>query len=419
MQVFGQTLSLKKTFENGTHRACSPAQTVERFWPLAKHMGITRLANITGLDYVGMPVWLAVRPNSSGLSTSQGKGLSDDAAKASALMESIECWHAENIDQPCRFDSAAALEKKVKIVDIGQLNYYQTTPPRPDLPMPWLEGYDLIKQQQSWVPHECVSTNYVASARLGTDNCFVQSSNGLAGGNHMLECIAHALLELIERDAVSQTEQDMQVLKTERLIKPETVTEPNCQEALKLLDDANISYVLFNLTCDIDVPVYGCSIIDKKDQVGWRTMPIFNGYGAHLSPDIALFRAISEAVQSRLTHISGSRDDIIKSEYDRGGNQDDLNNFRTLIKTNSAKIDFSHLKNFATDSFEDDITYMLDALKATGLSSAIVVNLTKGEFNIPVVKVIVPGLMAPVGMMRTNRVKRPDRVRLKKMELSA
>ena len=419
MQIFGQTMTLKKQFEDGTHRACVPAKTIERFWPLAKEMGITRLANITGLDYVGMPVWLAVRPNSSGLSTSQGKGLSDDAAKASALMESIECWHAENIELPCRLGSASSLAKKLNVIDFEQLNFYQASPPRADLPIAWLQGYDLIKEQECWVPHECVSTNYVASARLGTENCFVQSSNGLAGGNHMLECIEHALLELIERDAVAQTEQDMRELNPDRLINPDTVNEPNCMQALQLLDQANISYVLFDLTCDVAVPVYGCSIIDKEDQVGWRALPVFNGYGAHLSPDIALFRAISEAVQSRLTHISGSRDDIIKSEYNRGGNQDDLASFHRLIQKQPATIDFTCLKNLATDSFETDIEYLLNTLKKIGIDSVVAVDLTKAELDIPVVKVIVPGLMAPVGMMRTNRVQTPERPKANYTELSA
>jgi len=52
-------------------------------------MGITRVANVTGLDHVGIPVVMACRPNARGLAVSQGKGLTLDAAKASAVMESI------------------------------------------------------------------------------------------------------------------------------------------------------------------------------------------------------------------------------------------------------------------------------------------------------------------------------------------
>jgi ribosomal protein S12 methylthiotransferase accessory factor YcaO len=47
-------------------------------------MGITRLGNITGLDRIGIPVAIAVRPNSRSVSVSQGKGLELPQALASA-----------------------------------------------------------------------------------------------------------------------------------------------------------------------------------------------------------------------------------------------------------------------------------------------------------------------------------------------
>ena len=48
-------------------------------------MGITRLADVTGLDNIGIPVFQAIRPNARSLSVSQGKGVSLEAAQASAL----------------------------------------------------------------------------------------------------------------------------------------------------------------------------------------------------------------------------------------------------------------------------------------------------------------------------------------------
>ena len=60
-------------------------------------MGITRLGDITGLDYIGIPVVVAVRPNSRSVSVSQGKGLDLHQATASALMEAIEGFHAEEV----------------------------------------------------------------------------------------------------------------------------------------------------------------------------------------------------------------------------------------------------------------------------------------------------------------------------------
>ncbi|MBF7073473.1 YcaO-like family protein [Glaciecola sp. MH2013] len=409
MRLFNEDISLQKQFVNGTHRTRSPEETVEKYWPLAKEMGITRLANVTGLDYIGMPVWIAVRPNSSGLSTSQGKGLTHHAAKASALMESIECWHAENITSPCQFTSPTQLAQTTSVVDIEELNYYAATPPRADLPMPWLKGYDLINKMERWVPLECVSTNYVAAAGMYNQNCFVQSTNGLAGGNHILEAISHALCEIIERDALAQAEHDMRSLPPHRVIKKNSVTDQNCLKAMQLLDKNEIEYVLVDLSSDVGLPVIGCSIVEKDQHLGWRTLPIFNGYGCHLAPEIALFRALSEAVQSRLTHISGTRDDIIQSEYSRGGNADDLANFRQHIENTKAGVDFSSIPSLATNSFDGDIELILSKLVAIGITQAVAVDLSKEQHAIPVVKVIVPGLAAPSGMMKAKDVKSPRR----------
>ena len=88
---------LPKRFRRGTHRIANPAETVERVRPLAAQMGITRLGNITGLDRIGIPVAIAVRPNSRSVSVAQGKGLDLPQAMASALMEACETFHAEEV----------------------------------------------------------------------------------------------------------------------------------------------------------------------------------------------------------------------------------------------------------------------------------------------------------------------------------
>ena len=61
-------------------------------------MGITRIANVTGLDRIGIPVVMVCRPNARSIAVSQGKGLDMDAAIVSGLMESAELYHAEQIE---------------------------------------------------------------------------------------------------------------------------------------------------------------------------------------------------------------------------------------------------------------------------------------------------------------------------------
>ena len=78
-----------KAYRAGTHRTVPPAETVRKALRFAPVMGITRVANVTGLDNVGVPVVTVSRPNSRSLAVTQGKGVDLTAAKASALMESI------------------------------------------------------------------------------------------------------------------------------------------------------------------------------------------------------------------------------------------------------------------------------------------------------------------------------------------
>ena len=52
-----------KRYTHGTHRICTPDETLARLQPLLATMGITRIANVTGLDRTGIPVVMVVRPN--------------------------------------------------------------------------------------------------------------------------------------------------------------------------------------------------------------------------------------------------------------------------------------------------------------------------------------------------------------------
>jgi hypothetical protein len=67
---------VSKGYMDSTHRLVPPEQTLERVRPFLPVMGITRVANVTGLDTIGIPVVMVTRPNSRSISVSQGKGFS-------------------------------------------------------------------------------------------------------------------------------------------------------------------------------------------------------------------------------------------------------------------------------------------------------------------------------------------------------
>jgi ribosomal protein S12 methylthiotransferase accessory factor len=412
MRLFGEGLALAKSSGGETYRMRTPEETVAHFRPLMPRLGITRLANLTGLDIIGLPTWMAVRPNSRGLSTSQGKGRTHAAAQASALMESIESWHGEMIVRPVRIASFHEMRRTEPVCDILQLSRYTDRPLRPDLPISWIEGRNLLDDTPRWVPWEAVSTDYTASPEDRGETIFVQSSNGLAGGNHLAEAVSHALMELVERDAVSRTADEFRKVAPARRIRRESVANPELRNLLSLLDEASMETVLFDLTVDTNIPVCGCTILDREAELRWRLLPHFSGYGCHLSPDIALSRAITEAVQSRVTYISGSRDDIAAQEYRRGAHVDDLENYRRLANQGEGEVDFAEIPDRSTSCFAQDIETVLQALVEVGVEEVIAVDLRREEMGVPVVKLVAPRLAAPVPMIRGRPIATPERGRV-------
>jgi len=67
---------------------------------------------------LNFPVFQCVRPNAKALSVSQGKGINENFAKVSAIMESIETYMAENIKLP-KMSTFPNLSKEQEKVSFG------------------------------------------------------------------------------------------------------------------------------------------------------------------------------------------------------------------------------------------------------------------------------------------------------------
>ena len=121
MRGFGEVGPGIKAYRSGTHRDRSPEETIERGMRLASAFGITRIANLTGLDRIGLPVVMVCRPNARSSAVFHGKGIDLAAAKASGIMEAIETWHAEHVLLPLRFASLTDLARTMKTAQIDRL----------------------------------------------------------------------------------------------------------------------------------------------------------------------------------------------------------------------------------------------------------------------------------------------------------
>ena len=192
-----------KSYSLDDDRPVPPQETISRVKRFAAAFGITRVANLTGLDRTGIAVVMVCRPNARSSAVFNGKGIDLASAQASALMEAAETWHAENIRLPLRYASFADLGGRQAVVDIDAL---PRAPPGtqfdPHLPILWVEGRNLMDGSAIWVPFEIVHADSRMRGPPMT-GCFSMSTNGLASGNHFPEAVSHAICEIIERDATS------------------------------------------------------------------------------------------------------------------------------------------------------------------------------------------------------------------------
>ena len=66
---------LRKTYYGGTHRVLPPEDTLAKIEPHLSAIGVTRCADVTDLDRIGIPVFCAIRPQGKMIQITNGKGL--------------------------------------------------------------------------------------------------------------------------------------------------------------------------------------------------------------------------------------------------------------------------------------------------------------------------------------------------------
>jgi len=386
----------RKRFQDGTHRLIPPSETLNKVKPLLPAMGITRIANVTGLDRIGVPVIMVTRPNARSIAVSQGKGLDLDAAKASGVMEAIEVYHAEHIQHPLKLASHNEMRSahdgmlsSHDLIDLDRLAKVADSRYHPDLPMLWIEGVDLLNNAPLWLPYETVHTNFTLPSPPGAGS-FSPSTNGLASGNHILEATCHAIFEIIERDAVtlwrSRSYDDLVDLKRLDL---DTVVDPGCQEVLRRLDAAELEIAAFDVTSDLGIPVFYATLLDRRHEMSHPGI----GAGCHIAPEVALLRALTEAIQVRMTYITGARDDLSPHEFTDHGRSQKVDPVNALMSRDGRRKAFNDVASPPIGAtFADDLGFLLQRLKAAGIEQAVACDLTRPEFDVAVVKMIIPGL---------------------------
>jgi ribosomal protein S12 methylthiotransferase accessory factor len=390
---------LAKGYAAGTHRLIAPAVTIARVAAHLEALEITRLADVSGLDRLGIPVFCAIRPKGLILQSTNGKGLQADDARASALMEAVEHHHAERpidtIHASCRELMAGAgtswqrqdrrtSDGAPRPVTPQTLPQYRSgTYWTDDFVIDWAPGRDLLTGESVWLPASAVYS--------GASPCLHDfATNGLASGNHRVEAILHGLYEVIERNAVSRLSVDGKIRVAPpvcRVVDPESLTGI-CGTLHARVRDAGVDLRLISVGSTGEVPTFWAALLDRSPFSESSTVNV--GYGTHLCPEVAAVRAITEAAQSRLCYIHGAREDLAAKMA--GHSTLRLKLILNWFDRLQPDARWESIADRSTGDLQADLDRLLERLRADGVEHVYVCDLTREPFNIPVVKVVVPGM---------------------------
>ncbi len=393
---------------DGLDRAVAASDTFERLKDVGRSLGVTRFADITGLDRIGIPVYTSVVPQSADvISVYNGKGLRPIDAKVGSLMEAIERQTALKTRLPHVEATYAELSRKARTLDPGRINQELSEDFTAESQCAWVCGLDLFSGEECWVPAKLAG--YIWD-ELPHDSPFtISDTTGLASGNNQLEAVCHALCELIERDAWTFAELGSRVLPEVRrqvlgkkghkrqddLEHCPCVDVPEGNALLEAFDAADLTSFVRDITSAVGVPTFAATVIDESI-FGFPMAHL--GFGCHPNADVALRRALTEAAQSRCVDIQGVREDILPPDAPADEFMlhtrriSAVNRNRWTIGESRTRRPFQAIESHVFPSLEADLQFLMERLKAAGLGEAIVVDFTPGCTSHSVVRVIVPGI---------------------------
>lgn len=361
-------------------RSRSEDAGVEIVGPLLPAFGITRVAHVTGLDRIGIPIHVAIEPTSRVLSTGSGKGRTFWSSWLSATMEAIEQrhWGGDPVKDP--LDAPPVTLARLGIPHISP-NHLQLRGRSTDIEhacIPWVTAPSLgLLLERTGEEYLVPLLSVSCPSPKHAFHPLVSSTNGLASGFTLAEAVLSGLTEVVERDAFAfvDTPRDVRTRIDDELrgIAPDIFTK---------IEAANMSLHVVDVTSDIGVPTYTAYLYAEDDGLG-----VFKGAGCALDGRLALIRAVLEAVQARGIVIAGARDDIFGSQRRAGLTS------RVRQPVDGYKLmDPPRPVNLSTGTIDGDIALIRRMLASRGFDVQLAFRHTPDDSPVQVVHVVVPGL---------------------------
>jgi ribosomal protein S12 methylthiotransferase accessory factor len=324
---------------------------------------------------------------------SSGKGSTAEQAEASALMEAIErysgIFQGDEIRTPrkrfadfpkgdailsndVQHFSEAQFASRLEHHQHGDDGHPVPDPIDPDAKIEWSPAWSLRDQRFRYFPTGLLYFFY---------EDFHTDSNGCAAGNSREEAIVQGFLELVERDAYA-------IWWYNRLRRSEV--------DLSEFDDAYIRDIksqfadhgrriwVLDITSDLGVPTYVAMmhwIEDGKENIEF-------GSGAHFDRRIALLRSLTELSQFLSIGEGGLRGD--RSTLD-GVTPLKVENYPFLLPADHPVKTPELGMNVPLDSVKEQVEACVEVARRAGYDF-LVLDQTRPDVEVPVVRVIVPGL---------------------------
>jgi YcaO-like protein with predicted kinase domain len=279
--------------------------------PWLKRAGVSRIARIDGMDRIGIPVYISIRPDSKSLAVDSGKGTTPVQAKCSASMEGLERWALDEVP-------IASFRAPGKT---GLMNFAlnRGAVVHGDDSQRLTNARNLQTGDEVRVPYFCVKM-YEGGEQLQEKPWFA-STNGMSAGSTREEAISSGLFEVIERDGVHLAMNKV-VLNGGILdrLDPDSIEDPECRELLEKIRSAGCEAFIYDTRNELKIPTFQCLLVDRE-----KGVHLAKGYRCHSDKHIALCGAICEAAQSRCVVLAGARDDVTWAKH------------RGLIRDSAAK----------------------------------------------------------------------------------
>ena len=236
----------------------------------------------------------------------------------------------------------------------------------------WTPVWSLTEERRKYVATAQCYFGYAYSAEHDFSRAH---SNGNAAGTNLEEAVLQGFLEVVERDAVA-------LWWYNRVRRPSVdlacFGEPYFSALGEFYGLLGRDMFVLDISADFPIPVFAALSKNRKSEG-----ELLLGFGAHLEPRLAIVRALTEMNQSLAQAIAGGKPRFFVDELVEGAflEPDPL----LAVRTSG---DYRRLDN--KDLLEDVRTCVGWARKR-GLET-LVLDQTRPDVGMPVVKVIVPGM---------------------------